>query len=385
MSADGSMIVGSSGNNRAVSWADGSTTPTDLGTLGGDNSNANAVSADGSVIIGTSNDANGTFRAFIYKTGIQDLENLVLSFPTMANDTQTVVGELEHSAGRLMGTTCLADIGSSCLHIDGSLSNTGTTSENDIESRSSQSVSLAYGRGLNEQITIGGTLSISPSRSDNNGFDIDRTFGLSIWSAYSENGHSGTGWQASAAVGRSTASAVISRGRGLENVMLATGNADVMTNSMQATLGYGVQEQHWLLTPSATLTRYHTTRDAYSETGGDFNATYDSLTASSTILTLQFAADYQVSGTNTLLLETGLAKDLNADVITLTGTSDLPGMNTISTGSGLERNSTRGFASVGYRRDLSDSSSLTGILRVHKSVAGNQLQANMGFGFAMEF
>ena len=137
MSADGSMIVGSSGNNRAVSWADGSTTPTDLGTLGGDNSNANAVSADGSVIIGTSNDANGTFRAFIYKTGIQDLENLVLSFPTMANDTQTVVGELEHSAGRLMGTTCLADIGSSCLHIDGSLSNTGTTSENDIESRSS--------------------------------------------------------------------------------------------------------------------------------------------------------------------------------------------------------------------------------------------------------
>jgi hypothetical protein len=154
---------------------------------------------------------------------------------------------------------------------------------------------------------------------------------------------------------------------------------------MQATLGYGVQQQDWLFTPSATLTRHTTTRDAYSESGGDFNAAYDSLSVSSTTLDLQLAADYHVSDTGTLMLEAGMVKDLNVDAITLTGTSDMPGMAAVSTDGGLERNDTRGFASIGYRHELNDSSSITGALRAGQSVFGNQLQVNVGVGFAMEF
>ena len=389
VSADGSVIVGSSGTadneSHAASWVDGSTVATDLGTLGGIVSSAYAVSADGSVIVGNSQDADGNYRAFIYRTQMQDLSNLALSFPTMANDTQIAVAELEYSAGRLMGTTCLADAGSACLRVDGSLSNTGATDSDDIEARSNQSLSLTYGRGLNAQTTLGGTLSITPSGSDNNGFDMGRTVGLSLWGAYSESGQLGTGWQASASVGRNTGNADISRGRGLDNVVVSTGSADVTTNSMQATLGYGVQQQDWLFTPSATLTRYNTTRDAYSESGGDFNAAYDSLSVSSTTLDLQLAADYHVSDTGTLMLEAGMVKDINVDAITLTGTSDMPGMTAVSTDGGLERNDTRGFASIGYRHELNDSSSITGALRAGQSAFGNQLQVNVGVGFAMEF
>jgi probable HAF family extracellular repeat protein len=360
-------------------------TMTDLGTLGGTYSNALAVSADGSVIVGYAANADGNDRAFIYKMQMQDLRNLMLSFPTMANDTQIAVAELEYSAGRLMGTTCLAEAGSACLRVDGSLSNTSATSSDNIEARSNQSVSLTYGRGLNAQTTLGGTLSITPSGSDNNGFDMGRTVGLSLWGAYSESGQLGTGWQASASVGRNTGNADISRGRGLDNVVVSTGSADVTTNSMQATLGYGVQQQDWLFTPSATLTRHTTTRDAYSESGGDFNAAYDSLSVSSTTLDLQLAADYHVSDTGTLMLEAGMVKDLNVDAITLTGTSDMPGMAAVSTEGGLERNDTRGFASIGYRHELNDSSSITGALRAGQSIFGNQLQVNVGVGFAMEF
>jgi probable HAF family extracellular repeat protein len=389
VSADGSVIVGNSenadNNEHAVAWIDGSTTATDLGTLGGLYSTAYAVSADGSVIVGYSENAGRLDLAFIYKTQMQDLSNLMLSFPTMANDTQIAVAELEYSAGRLMGTTCLADAGIACLRVDGTLSNTGATSSDNIEARSSQSVSLTYGRGLNAQTTLGGTLSITPSGADNNGFDMGRTVGLSLWGAYSESGQLGTGWQASASVGRNTGNADISRGRGLDNVVVSTGSADVTTNSMQATLGYGVQQQDWLFTPSATLTRHTTTRDAYSESGGDFNAAYDSLSVSSTTLDLQLAADYHVSDTGTLMLEAGMVKDLNVDAITLTGTSDMPGMTAVSTEGGLERNDTRGFASIGYRHELNDSSSITGALRVGQSIFGNQLQVNVGVGFAIEF
>ena len=115
---------------------------TDLGTLGGTTSSASAVSADGSVIVGQATNADGNSRAFIYKTQMQDLSNLMLSFPTMANDTQIAVAELEYSAASLMGTTCLADAGSACLRVDGTLSNTGATSSDNIEARSSQSLSL---------------------------------------------------------------------------------------------------------------------------------------------------------------------------------------------------------------------------------------------------
>ena len=244
---------------------------------------------------------------------------------------------------------------------------------------------LRYGRGLNAETTLGGTLSITPSGSDNNGFDMGRTVGLSLWGAYSESGQLGTGWQASASVGRNTGTADISRGRSLDNVIVSTGSADVTTNSMQATLGYGVQQQDWLFTPSATLTRYTTTRDAYSESGGDFNAAYDSLSVSSTTLDLQLAADYRVSDTGTLMLEAGVVMEINVGAITLTGTSVMPGMTAVSMDGGLERNETHGFASIGYRHELNDSSSITGALRAGQSLFGNQPQVHVGVGFATEF
>ena len=75
---------------------------------------------------------------------------------------------------------------------------------------------------------------------------------------------------------------------------------------------------------------------------------------SSTTLDLQLAADYHVSDTGTLMLE-----------------ADMPGMTAVSTDGGLERNDTRGFASIGYRHELNDSSSITGALRAGQSIFGN--------------
>jgi probable HAF family extracellular repeat protein len=78
VSADGSVVVGtandSNGNPRAIRWT-AATGIQDLGTLGGDWSEATDVSADGSVIVGWSYDSNSIYRVFKWTeaTGMQDI------------------------------------------------------------------------------------------------------------------------------------------------------------------------------------------------------------------------------------------------------------------------------------------------------------------------
>ncbi|MGY4662522.1 putative HAF family extracellular repeat protein [Pseudomonas chlororaphis] len=73
ISADGSIIVGQASNAagkfRAVSWTNGPTSPTDLGTLGGDFSYASAISANGSVIVGTATTADEDDHAVSWVNG----------------------------------------------------------------------------------------------------------------------------------------------------------------------------------------------------------------------------------------------------------------------------------------------------------------------------
>ena len=78
ISADGSVVVGAAddanGNPRAFRWT-AATGLQDLGTLGGDWSEATDISADGTVIVGWSYDSNLIYRAFKWTAayGMQDL------------------------------------------------------------------------------------------------------------------------------------------------------------------------------------------------------------------------------------------------------------------------------------------------------------------------
>jgi probable HAF family extracellular repeat protein len=390
VNADGSVIVGyadvDANNRHAVSWVGGSTTATDLGTLGGNFSTANAVSADGSVIVGESRIEGGGNRAFIWRTQMQDLVNLMLSYPVLANDTDIAVAQQQGLVGQLANQTCLAAPGASCMRTSLMGNSTDGTSSDGIGSYSSLTGLISYGYGVSDSLTLGANLNFGSTSLNNNGFDMGSDFGATLWGSYSEGQLARTGWQGEVALGYGRASGDITRGRGLDNVLLSTGQADMDTRMARASLGYGFnQAQGWLLTPTFGITNTRTTRDAYTETGGDFNASYDSLTIDRTTMDLSLSGETAINDISRLTLTGGLEHDLSADRAVLTGTSDMPGMEAFSVGSTLDRRDTRGFFAAEYAYDLSETQTLSGSLKAGQAAYGSKLQVGLGISFDMKF
>jgi probable HAF family extracellular repeat protein len=390
VSADGSVIVGeaynAAGDGRAVSWVGGSTTVTDLGTLGGNKSEAFAVSADGSVIVGEAENAADEERAFIWRTQMQDLENLMLSYPVLANDTEIAVAQQQGLVGQLANQNCLADTGASCMRTSLMGNSTDGTSSDGIGSNSSLTGLISYGYGVSNGWTLGGTLSLGSTSLNNNGFEMGSDFGAALRGSYSEGHSARTGWQGEVALGYGRASGDITRGAGLDNVLLSTGQADMDTRMARASIGYGFnQAQGWLLTPTLGITNTRTTRDAYTETGGDFNASYDSLSIERTNMDLSLSAETAINDVSRLTLTGGLEHDLSANRAVLTGTSDMPGMEAFSVGSTLDRRDTRSFFAAEYAYDLSETQTLSGSLKAEQAAYGSKPQVGLGISFNMKF
>ena len=393
VSADGAVVVGRAetddGSQRAFRWDTVSADMLDLGSLRADNlgsSYAYDVSADGAVVVGQAETDDGSQRAFIWRTQMQDFENLMLSFPVLANDTEIAVAQQQGVVRQLANQTCLAETGANCIRTSLIGNSTGRTSSDDIGSVSSLTGLISYGYGVSDGWTLGGTLSIGSTSLSNNGFDMGSDFGAALWGRYSEGQLARTGWQGEVALGYGRASGDITRGRGLANVLLSTGEADMDTRMARASLGYGFnQAQGWLLTPTLGITKTRTTRDAYTETGGDFNASYDSLTIDHTTVDLSLSAETAINDVSRLTLTGGLEHDLSADRVVLTGTSDMPGMGAFAVGSTLARRDTRGFLGAEYAYDLSETQTLSGSLRVGQAAYGSKPQVGLGVHFGMKF
>jgi len=396
---DGTVVVGygttDSGDEQAFRWVEDGDAGVAanpemqvLGSLRSDGTGfslARAVNADGSVVVGEAETDDDTFRAFIWRTQMQDFENLMLSYAVTANDTEIAVAQQQAVVGRLMDETCLAEDDQSCLRVGGWLANTGSTASQDIGRRTSGVATLTYGSGLDGQTTLGGTLSVSGSNLSSNGFDMGSGVGFSLWSEYSEGGLARTGWQAGASIGWGRESGAIARGRGLDNVMLATGDASLDTFGARAAIGYGFQQQEWLIIPSATLAHFRTSRSAYAETGADFNASYDALSIQRTTATLAISAERSVAEQGILSLGVGVERDLSVERAILTGTSTIPGMESFAVGSTLERHRTRGFLDAGYTHDLGDDRAMSGSLRVGQAAFGSAPQVSLGVHYGVRF
>ena len=394
LSADGSVAAGSAQNDngefRAFRWTTQGGGMIDLGTLKDDNtdmSEAHALSADGGVIAGAAQNDNGEYRAFIYRSIMQDYDNLLASFPLLANDADVATAAQQWTLASILDQTCFAGRkGGVCLSLGGRFSYTGSDDAHDLGSRTGATGLLSLGYGVNEAFTFGATAALGLTELDHNGFDMQTGYGFGVWGEYSEEGMSRTGWQIGLAAGWGTQDTDITRGMGLDNVELVDGSSDLSTLSGRLSLGYGFRNpDDWVLTPRASVTAYRTRLDAYGETEGDFTADYDRMEVTATTATVEVTAVKRIGNGSRLSLGAGLDYDLDADRARLEGTSTVPGLETFSVGSSLDRNDLRPFVAAAYSFRVTDSSWFTTSAGVQSPVFGSSPRIDAGLRYCVRF
>lgn len=404
VNADGSVVVGSAVKDmpdtdsgfemRAFRWDADSGNMIDLGSLLADNSGwsrAYAVSADGSVVVGQSEayHKDGYIaihgRPFIWRTVMQDYENLLLSYGQLANDTELAVSQQQMAVDRLMAQGCFAAGGASCFGIGGDLTRTANSSETGDNTRGNGTVSLHFGHGLNDHLTLGGTVALGGTELGSNAFDMDRTAAVSLWADFSQGGAARTGLQMHAAVGWAEETGSVVRGRGLQGVTQAGGEANVITKAVEASVAYGIAQNSWLITPKLSVAHFRTSRSAHVDAGSDFDSRYDALSVSRTVARLSVTGERDLSDKDHLSLSAGVARDLDNDRVSLTGMSELANMDTLAIDSTLKRNEVRSFAEARYTHDLGRDRSVTGSLRVGEALYGDVPQVGLGIMYNVAF
>ncbi|NBF11410.1 autotransporter domain-containing protein [Pseudomonas sp. Fl4BN1] len=398
VSADGSTVVGTANtedsNSRAFRWNSALGAMQDLGTLRNDNrgwSGASAVSADGSTVVGYAETEDGNTRAFIYRvwspfeSGImQDHINVLQSFSSLASETEQAAAQQQLAMNRLLGNGCFVGAaGMNCLRVSGVVSNTG--SDNGMGRTHQTQGLLTLGHGLSENATLGVSLSSGSTRLRDSGISADTAFGLGLLGEYSEGGLARTGLQVSVGVGVNTQDNELTRGKSLSNVQQLKGSADMSTVAARVGLGYGVMHKSgWLITPGMALVQQRTTRDGYSENRGAITGDYKKARLNATVVDLGLDAQTSIDSASRVKLGMGVEHDLHVDRMSLNGTTDVPGMESLNYKSNLVRNDIRAYMTANYSYDLSVGGTLSTGLRVAQDAFSDAGQAAISVGYEVK-
>lgn len=391
ISADGTTIVGSSeaaDGRFAFRWTE-QDQMVSLGVLdGGVESYAYGVSGDGSVVVGYSETTDGDYRAFLWRSGaIQDHSNLIASFPSMAAKTELAFASQQAGLRDVMESRSFANgAGRSVIGLRGGVNNTGVTKG--LGGHSALSGAMSYGYGLSDQMTLGFAVSANGDDASGSGVDLSNGFGAATWGEYSQGGAMRSGWQGSFALGYARQNAAMTRGLGFDDVEAALGNSALATRSALIEISYADRSVNGLvLTPKLGIAHADMSRDAYAESAEAtvFNAHYDSAKTSVTVAKLGVTGEWQFPDDHSLSIGAGANFDLNVADLTLTGSSNIPGMDTFIAPSPLSRHQLRPFVTASYSVNVGDSATFTASARAGRATFGDTPELGIGLRYAVHF
>ena len=394
VSADGSVVAGYSylsdegeGNSyyHAFRWTeeDGMI---DLGTLGGRWSYAYAISEDGSTIVGQSEiDTEGRYRAFIYRTQMQDFTNMIASFGLLANDL-ALTTEFQRDM-----TAWAADNGCNpgedqkfCLGVEGMLTATGADGTLGIAKREDQAVKFSAAFRASDQIVIGLGAVITDYRTPIGAITPGNGNAFGGFVAYDSDPAEATGLSGQIGVAFANQGNLFERGIGLDNVEVTPGRSDISTTTVSGELRYGFDVGGVVIAPVVGLAWQGSKLDPFTEAPGDFPADFTGGSFDATFATFGVEAIVPVGSGGTFTLGGMVEHDVDADDIVLEGTSQIPGMEAFMMPAGLQREKTRPRAEARFSQQVGPGViSLYG--RVGAPTFGDKARYAVGIGFGIGF
>ena len=242
VNADGSVVVGGAdngaGDRHAFRWTSASNTMTDLGTLGGSMSQAFGVSGDGSIVVGWSNNAGGETRPFIWSVNeIQDLENLQSSVGRLAADRGRVLGQGLDSATDVATLRC--DRFSADRRFCARASLGGGYHGFSDDSRSGYG-GVSLGMAVTDRLDVGLNYAVSRIDTGLNGVKAKTGSDLSVWAMWKADRGTGTGLVGGLFLGGGWRSDTYIRGGDFEYVQRARAKADLHRGFVRGSIGYGL-------------------------------------------------------------------------------------------------------------------------------------------------
>ena len=342
ISFDGRAIAGQARSidhpgGEAFRWYDGEITL--LGTLGGDTSYSTDISDDGSTVVGVSTNAAGAWRAFIWRTVMQDFTNILGSFGGMAEETELALALPRQRLARLEKAGCSTGTRSFCLGLGG-FGWKGSAPVG-LPKPDEAGIVLSAGVRPHRYLSLGASYDWVDAST---GLARIRTDHSKAWSlAVRIADHDKLdGPMLDAWYSRSNDQLVLERTAGIPDVEQALGRAKLRGEDYGAKVSWALPLSSRLhLTPSASLARVELGHAAFQEDAVDFPAEYDRLAWKATRVGAGVRLAGSLSGV-TYELGAGISHELDRNGLVLSGRSDIPGAESFELESSLARHRTRG-------------------------------------------
>ena len=413
MSSDGSVIAGhlmDANNNNTMSgyrW-DATTGMVNLadtdgnGTVDGSASEwatglgiVSAMSSDGSVIVGYANDGND-YRSFVYRGGgsgaMLDATNTQTSMLQNAAAQGAAVASVNSSISAIVQTEIeVAPPVRLNFFADPQSANKLPTAIKIMASRSSNEnasnisiASITAAVALPNELTVGGFAALGTDGTSLSGFGFDGTlnaFGGFVRGA--SLGNTSLTWKASFAT--SGGNITIARDSSLTGTEAASGNSNLTSQAASFEIGNNILLSGREVSPYLRLTRAITTRDAYTEQANSFPIAYSEHIQAATTATVGVKMRSALSSSVALRYGLGLDFDLSRNDAAIEGTSQIPGMTSISVAAPAVQNNARLLVTSGFTKFFDDRSSMNFDLGLQQNTYSSGTTVIGSVGYTVQF
>lgn len=385
VSADGSVIVGEShitGDSARHAFKYVGSTMTDLGTLGGTNSFAYGVSGNGLVIVGSSDVTNNTAtHAFVYRTsgqsGMVDVNNTYTALATNSYQLNSVLNTQANLLNTGLNHDCTVfGANNLCIAVGG----TYNTVNHSSAYETTANLRVAY--QVTPNLYMGTFVDQSASNSMPGNYDLKNDMPLmGAFASWSQNSN-GIGAKIKGSVAYSKRDLDITRSV-LANTEAGKGDSAITTKGAQLEGAYGIAlNDDWISEPFAGLRVSQISRDSYHENNVDFPISFN--TVNQTATTAYFGARLigKIKPAITARLSAGIENDIHHHISDHTGTINTLGDYALKAPNVLR---TRAFVNESLSYAISPNQALDAMVVVNQNslnhAVGATAMANYVIGF----